>query len=507
VRRHRKTDLGRHEKSDKPFYGYEAMLFNSLTFAVFFLIVFIGYYIVAWRVRWIWLLVVSAIFYMWSRPALIIVPVLIALVGYVAGIQLDRCKNQRKKRLILLSSICIFVGTMVFYKYTNFFSNTIFSAVNIFKIKIFGSPAFYHNPFLITVLVPLGLSYITFQVMGYLIEIYRGNTRPEKHLGLFSAYLMFFPKVISGPIERAHHFLPQLKAEIKFDPYIVSQGLKLMLWGFIKKLVIADRLVIYVNDVFPNMHNHNGKTLLLASVFSTIQMYADFSGYTDIALGLSKMLGFDIIQNFNRPFFATTISEFWRKWHISLSTWFADYVYTPLAIANREWGVWSVVFSSMVTFIILGLWHGANWTFIVFGALQGIMLSIEFTTRKIRKKIGKKIPAIFTTGFGIVYVFSIFSLSLIFFRSDSVKDAIYIIAKILHFDGAFYIGMPSQMVFSIFGIVTLLLIESKMEFKLVPFSFLNNKRFAVRFFTYLILVLYVLLFSVFDGGQFVYFRF
>jgi D-alanyl-lipoteichoic acid acyltransferase DltB (MBOAT superfamily) len=343
--------------------------------------------------------------------------------------------------------------------------------------------------------------------MGYLIEIYRGNARPEKHLGLFSAYLMFFPKVISGPIERAHHFLPQLKAEIKFDPYIVSQGLKLMLWGFIKKLVIADRLVIYVNDVFPNMHNHNGKTLLLASVFSTIQMYADFSGYTDIALGLSKMLGFDIIQNFNRPFFATTISEFWRKWHISLSTWFADYVYTPLAIAKREWGVWSVIFSSMVTFIILGLWHGANWTFIVFGALQGIMLSVEFTTRKIRKKIGKKIPAIFTSGFGIVYVFSIFSLSLIFFRSDSIKDALYIIAKILRFDGALYIGMPSQMVFSIFGIVTLLLIESKMEFKLVPFSFLNHKRFAVRFFTYLLLVLYVLLFSVFDGGQFVYFRF
>ena len=368
------------------------MLFNSVTFVAFFTVVTLIYYVLPQRFKWVWLFAGSASFYIWSRPVLIIIPLSIILMSYICGIQLEKCTTQRKKRIILLLGVFANVGVLVFYKYANFFSNAIFDAINFFTTKLSNSAAFLANPFIIKVLVPLGLSYITFQTLGYLLEIYRGNAPAEKHVGLFATYLMFFPKIISGPIERAHHFLPQLKTEIKFNPAHVSGGLKLVLWGAVKKLVIADRLAIYVNDVFSNLHNHNGKTLLLASVFLTVQMYADFSGYTDIALGLSKILGFDIIQNFNRPFFATTISEFWRRWHISLSTWFADYVYTPLAIANRAWGVWSVVFSSMVTFVILGLWHGANWNLYRFRGLTGNNAQRRIYDEKNTEKNWKKNP-------------------------------------------------------------------------------------------------------------------
>jgi len=483
------------------------MLFNSLTFLLFFLLVLFIYYLLPQKGKWCWLLLSSIVFYMWAKPILIIIPFVIIIVNYISGIQITNCKNLHTKKIVFLCSICANIGVLLFYKYTNFVSNFIFDVINCFHIKLFHFTTTCQNPFLIHVLVPLGLSYITFQAMGYLIEIYRGNITAERNLGLFSTYLLFFPKVISGPIERAHHFLPQFKKVIKFDPMIISQGLKLLLWGFFKKLVVADRLIIYINQVFPNLHSQNGKTLLLACVFSTIQMYADFSGYTDIALGLSKILGFDLIQNFDRPFFATTISEFWRKWHISLSTWFADFVYTPLAIAKREWGIWSVVFSSMVTFLILGLWHGANWTFIMFGALQGVMLSIEFITRKIRKKIGKKIPVIITTVGGIVYTFSFFSFSLIFFRADSIHDALFVIKKICHFDGSVFIPLPSQLYLSISGVLILILVELKQELKFIHVSFLHNKRFSIRFVTYLVLTLYILLFSVYDGAQFIYFKF
>jgi alginate O-acetyltransferase complex protein AlgI len=279
------------------------------------------------------------------------------------------------------------------------------------------------------VLTPLGISYITFQAIGYLIEIKRGNEIAEKNIGHFSTFLLFFPKIIAGPVERAHRFLPQLKQDISFKYDNISNGAKLIIWGLFKKLVIADRLSIYVDAVLGNASHHSCISLITGVIFYVFQMYADFSGYTDMALGFAKVLGFDLTQNFNRPFFAKSVTEFWRKWHISLSTWFADYFYNPIAIAKRDWGNWSVVYAFFITFIVLGFWHGANWTFIVFGALQALILTIEFFTRKTRKNLRKKIPLFLNNTLGILFTVAYFAFSLIFFRAINIQEAFIIIKR------------------------------------------------------------------------------
>jgi D-alanyl-lipoteichoic acid acyltransferase DltB (MBOAT superfamily) len=258
--------------------------------------------------------------------------------------------------------------------------------------------------------------------MGYLIEIKRGNHKAEGNLGHFSTYIFFFPKLVAGPIERAHHFLPQIKRVVKFDSKTLNEGFTLILWGLFKKLVIADRLSLYTSAVLDSPVHQSGVTLITASLLYMFQMYADFSGYTDMALGTAKVFGFDLMPNFNRPLFARSVSEFWRKWHISLSSWFADYFYTPITIAKRNWGKWSVVYAFFLTFIVLGFWHGPSWTFIVFGALQGVILTIEFFTRKIRKNIRKRIPPFLNNVAGMGFTIVYFAFSLIFFRAASLSE-------------------------------------------------------------------------------------
>jgi D-alanyl-lipoteichoic acid acyltransferase DltB (MBOAT superfamily) len=245
----------------------------------------------------------------------------------------------------------------------------------------------------------------------------------------------------------------------------------------------------------------------VAAAFYVFQMYADFSGYTDMALGFAKVLGFDLMQNFNRPLFSKSTTEFWRKWHISLSTWFADYFYTPIAIAKRDWGNWAIVYASFVTFTILGFWHGANWTFIVFGALQGLILTIEFFTRKSRKNLRKKIPVSLNNIAGNIFTLSYFGFSLIFFRANSVSDALSIIRKILSFNGPFYYDSPSMFLFVLLGVFYLTVYEFKKEYFNNLFSFSSNKYWLIRNGYYCMLIIIILLSGVFDGGEFIYFQF
>lgn len=368
------------------------MIFTSIAFVLFFTATVIIYYALPHKLRWIWLLMSGVFFYSYYNPANIVVPVFIIFVTYTAGIGIERAPSHRLARIYYLSAIIANVGLLVFFKYINFFISTLFDLVNFTKENLFHETASLHNPEFLNIIAPLGISYITFQAIGYLIEIKRGNHAAERNLGHFSTYLLFFPKVIAGPIERSHHFLPQLKHQIKFDNQNINTGLTLILWGLFKKLVIADRLFLYTSAVLDHPLNQSGITLIAASFLYVIEMYADFSGYTDMALGIAKVLGFDLMPNFNRPLFAKSVTEFWRKWHISLSSWFADYFYTPITIGKRSWGKWSAVYAFFLTFIVLGFWHGANWTFIIFGALQGIILTIEFLTRKVRKNLRKKAP-------------------------------------------------------------------------------------------------------------------
>jgi alginate O-acetyltransferase complex protein AlgI len=483
------------------------MIFTSIVFALFFILVAILYYFLPVKYRWIWLLVSSVFFYMYSNPSYILVAGFIILITYFGGIQIEKSTAPKKAMQFYLMAIMANISVLVFFKYTNFFTTTAFDIINITRQKLFHTTEIWNNSLLINIIAPLGISYITFQAIGYLVEIKRGNHAAEKNLGHFSTFLLFFPKIIAGPVERAHHFLPQLKQIKIFDYDNISNGLKLILWGLFKKLVIADRLSIYVSAVLDNAEHHSGISLFIAAVFYVFQMYADFSGYTDMALGFAKILGFDLIQNFNRPLLAKSVTEFWRKWHISLSTWFADYFYTPLAIAKRDWGNWSVMYAFFTTFIVLGFWHGANWTFIIFGALQGLILTIEFFTRKLRKNIRKRIPDQLNSIAGNIFTIAYFGFSLIFFRANSVKDALTIIKRIFTAKGPIYHENFSILLFSLFGIFFLNLVEVKKEFYDNRFTLSNNKNWFIRYGYYCLLLLIILIAGVFDGGEFIYFQF
>ena len=483
------------------------MLFSSIVFALFFFTVAVLYYILPHKLRWIWLLLSGIFFYMYSNPVYILVPAFIILITFFAGLQIKKALSPKKKMRWYVAAIIANVGVLVFFKYINFFTASTYDLINISRQNLFHSTQTLNNSLLIHIIAPLGISYITFQAIGYLIEIKRGNHAAEKNPGHFATFLLFFPKITAGPVERAHHFLPQLKQIKSFDPDNISTGLKLIVLGLFKKLVIADRLSIYVSAVLGNAEHHSAVTLVVAMIFYVFQMYADFSGYTDMALGFAKVLGFDLTQNFNRPLLAKSVTEFWRKWHISLTTWFADYFYNPIAIAKRDWGKWSVVYASFTTFVVLGFWHGANWTFIIFGLLQGLILTIEFFTRKTRKNIRKKIPGLLNNIAGVIFTLGYFAFTLIFFKANTVSDALTVIKRIFTAGGSIYIENPTIIIFSLLGILFLILNEIKKEYYNNLFTLSTHKNWFVRNSYYCFLLLCILIAGVFDGGEFIYFQF
>lgn len=489
------------------------MLFNSFTFVIFFTIVAVLYYLLPQRFKWLWLLLSSTFFYLSSNHSNILVPIFIILISFVGGILIENASSAKKANFFFVSSMLANTGILVLFKYTNFFTTSIFDFINFINIRFFHSTETLSNNWILNIIAPLGISYITFQALGYLIEIKRGTNKAERNLGHFSTYIMFFPKLLSGPVERAHHFLPQLKNLKSFDYNYAVSGLKLIAWGLFKKVVIADRLGIFVNAIFGNVHDYNGITLIFGCIFSSTQLYADFSGYTDMALGLAKILGFDLMQNFNLPFSARSITEFWRKWHISLSTWFADYFYNPIAIRRRNWGKWSVMYASMLTFIVLGLWHGANWTYVVFGASHGLMLTIEFFTKKIRKKMRQGVPAFINDGLGYLFTFCFFNCSLIFFRARNMSDAVYFI-------GHLFSGIPN--LHNLSALKSSLKIGLELFDYIIVFmsialmQFVENKQIITiistlpkwkRWSIYYTFVIVIFLFAVYGNSQFIYFQF
>ncbi|MES2330069.1 MAG: MBOAT family O-acyltransferase [Bacteroidota bacterium] len=350
------------------------------------------------------------------------------MIVYLTGNYIKRKDvSERKKRAAFVFSIALNIGLLVFFKYVYFFITSIAELISLFGSGYPDTNLSATSYFFASLAIPLGISYLTFQSIGYLIEVNRGTIEAEKNVGVLAGYLLFFPKLIAGPVERAAHFLPQIKPTIIFDYDRISSGMKQFGWGLFKKLLIADRLGLFVNSVYADVHHNTGYSLLIAAILFPIQLYADFSGYTDMALGLAKILGYDLQPNFNQPFSAKSIVELWRKWHISLSAWFNDYFYTPIVIKKRDLGKWSVVCASMTTFLILGLWHGPNWTYVIFGGIQGFFIALELFTSKARKRLRKNIPVQINNIAGMIYMFVIFSFSCIFFRSGGVADALYFI--------------------------------------------------------------------------------
>ena len=476
------------------------MLFNSFHFLFFFIIVTTLYFLFPYNKRWLLLLLSSCYFYMAFVPVYILILGFTIIVDYFAGIFIEN-SQEKKRKLFLICSLVANIGILCVFKYYNFINQN-------FSYLLHGFGLSNPIPYL-SILLPIGLSFHTFQAMSYTIEVYRGNQKTERHIGLYALYVMFYPQLVAGPIERPQNLIHQFREKHNFDSDRVFEGLKIMIWGLFKKLVIADRLGMYVNFAYNDVAEQNGMTLLLATIFFSFQVYCDFSGYSDIAIGAAKVMGFDLMTNFRRPILAKSTGEFWKRWHISLSTWFKDYLYFPMGGSKVSVSRW--YFNLMVVFLISGLWHGANWTYIIWGGINGFYLVFAIITKKYRDQFNtfigiNKFPRLYLFS-QIFTTFLLITFSRIFFRSRTIEDAFSIIKKILTFKGSVFKDGASIIIYSLFAISFLVVVELKKEFYKGSFTLSHHNNFWVRNSYYSFLIILIILLGVFDGGQFIYFQF
>ncbi|WP_271783553.1 MBOAT family O-acyltransferase [Aquimarina algiphila] len=470
------------------------MLFNSVDFFIFLSLVFIGYWFVVYknlRLQNVLLLVASYVFYGWWDWRFLSLIALSTIIDYTAGFRIYESKEKSVKKRWLWVSIIFNLGMLGFFKYYNFFIDS--------WIDLFAAVGYeLQSTWTLQIILPVGISFYTFQTLSYSIDIYKEKLQPTKDFIAFAAFVSFFPQLVAGPIERATNLVPQFLKKRTFTYKTFSYGIKLMIWGFFLKSVVADRAAIYVNAVYNNTENHDGLSFIAATVLFAFQIYGDFAGYSLIAIGTSKLFGFDLMTNFRRPYFSASVSEFWTRWHISLSTWFRDYLYIPLGgnrVAKPRW-----LFNLFITFLISGLWHGANWTFVVWGALNGLYLILEVLLFKKRRK----------GTFNVVLTFALINFAWVFFRANSIEDAFYIIKRICTVPGRLYIGSGDDITASLYAtlaIAILVLVELKKEYFNTLFSISNHKYEFVRLTGYAVLIYMIMYFGVFGKSQFIYFQF
>lgn len=477
------------------------MLFNSFEFLIFFIVVIAIYFSIAHKYRWLLLLLSSYFFYGYWEIKYLIIIVVSTLIDFYVGIKIHESNQQSQKKTFLYVSLLSNLSILFVFKYYNFFIDNLSA--------ILKSGGYSYQIPLIEVLLPVGISFYTFQTMSYSVDIYNGKIQPEKKLGIFALFVSFFPQLVAGPIERASHLLPQFHKKQYFDYNRIANGLTLMLWGLFKKIVIADRLAIFVNEVYNNQNEYYGFTLVVATVFFAFQIYCDFSGYSDIAIGTAKVMGFDLMKNFNYPYFSKSIGEFWKRWHISLSTWFRDYVYIPLG-GNRT-VKWRWYYNIMITFLLSGFWHGAKWTFIIWGSIHGAILIFEsiIDLKEKKQNIFKNFLLTFKT-------FIIVCLGWIFFRANSLNDAVNIFNKIFDFKNysfsqlsLYIVPINKNTVYSIdillsyFFIIILILSEYLSNNKLK----FENLKYKYKMIIYITGILSILLLGAFEKNEFIYFQF
>lgn len=466
------------------------MLFNSITYLLFFPIICILYWGISPKYRNMMLLIASYYFYMSWEPSYAILIIITSFSTWGCAILTDKFE-ERKKHII---SFCIIINILILFtfKYYNFAINTITSIFLYGGIKLYVP----HSD----LLLPVGISFYTFQCIGYIVDVYRKEIKPERNLLTYALFVSFFPQLVAGPIERAKNLLPQFHSQHSFEGESFIDGLKMMIWGFFMKLCIAGNVAPYVDAVYNNVHNHDGTSLLLATFFFTFQIFCDFGGYSLIAIGTAKCLGFKLMQNFNHPYLSISVKDFWRRWHISLSSWFSDYVYIPLGGSRckkvRHYR------NLMITMLTSGLWHGANWTFICWGGMHGLFLVCNsFYTKMTGKKT--QIPKLFR----VIVTFCFISFAWIFFRANSITDAFTIINKIITNQGPLYKGdgIPALLL-PLLMIAILVFKEIKDEYQLRP-SLMHNRRIWVSLPSSAIVIIIILLCAEFNSGQFIYFQF
>jgi D-alanyl-lipoteichoic acid acyltransferase DltB (MBOAT superfamily) len=483
------------------------MLFNSIDFAIFLPLVFFFYWFVTNKIlklQNIFIVIASYIFYGWWDWRFLALIIFSTFTDYLTGILLSRQENTNKRKILLWISIFINISFLGFFKYCNFFINNFIAAFSFFGMEF--------NPYHLNIVLPVGISFYTFQTMSYSIDVFKRKLEPTTDFISFAAFVSFFPQLVAGPIERARQLLPQFYEKRKFNYNEAIDGSLQILWGFFKKIVIADNCAIYVNMIFNNYKDYSGSTLFLGALFFSFQIYGDFSGYSDIALGTSRLFGISLSKNFSYPYFSRNMAEFWRRWHISLTTWFKDYVYIPLG-GNRQ-GITYSIRNTFIIFILSGFWHGANWTFIVWGLLNAICFLPLFFLHKNRTYINivaenKALPAT-NELFGILGTFVITTLLWVIFRAQNLNHAIEYITVI------FSSSLFSIPVFAgrLKALITILLIAIFIIIEWIgrreSFAIQKIAKFKTSIMKYIVIALIsfaILLFGNFGENPFIYFQF
>lgn len=469
------------------------MLFNSFSFLLFFPIVCVVYYLLPRNVWRTWfLLIASFLFYinLNAKCALILLGCIV--VTWFGGIVLDKSKH---KKGVLWGIVCANVLVLGFFKYTNFVIDSVASI-----LSLMGGGNSIHG---YDIILPVGISFYTFKAISYISDVYNGKIKPEKNIVLFALYVAFFPQLLAGPIERADRLLSQFKQKIAFDGRNVTAGLKMMLWGYFMKLVFSDRASIYVDTIYGNLHAQNGTAILTAAILYSFQIYCDFAGYSLLSIGVAKTMGYDVMQNFNRPYMAKSITEFWKRWHISLTKWLTDYVYIPLGGSRCSKA--KTYRNIMITFLVSGLWHGAAWNFVIWGGIHGVIQVIEkhLGLAKVENK------TVVVNVVRTLFTFMIATFAWMFFRLPDFGDTLYGIGKIFTSIGSPLGGRDVTPAFEycMIGLIFVLAKDILDEYFPDKFKLFDNKSIVVRYLSYIFISMMILALGVFDNSQFIYMQF
>lgn len=470
------------------------MEFYTLNFLGFLIVSLVSYYVIHKDYRWLVLSGFSIFFIYSYSPFFLIYALSFTVINYIGGIIIDKNENQGKKKIYYLLFIWVDILGLIFYRYINFLIDNLNNIVKFVNIE-------KQIPIIENLIIPLGISYYTFQGIGYLIRVYKKQEKPELHLGFFLTYIIFFPKFISGPIERSSSFFRQIKIDYQFSYNDIIEGARRLLWGAFKKVVIANNFGQLISNIYDNSDNYSGIPLIILFFVQTLHLYFDFSGYTDMALGIAKMFGYNLMENFKRPFFATSVSDFWRKYHISLSSWCNDFIFMPTMFRRRKWKIWASIYAAFLSFFVVGIWHGANWTFIILGLLQAVAISFEFLSRRARLKFASKISKWWNNFISRILVFTFYSFTLLFFFSSSLQQVGYILSNMfknfeLKFSG-YDLGVDRiDLIIAIIGCYAVIFYEYRIESgKDISIWFHKKLPRWIRLFLYYLVIFGILYYS------------
>ncbi len=477
------------------------MIFNSIDFGIFFPLVFFVYWLFFKKniqYRNIFLIAVSYLFYGWWDWRFLSLIIISSLIDFIVGKKIYEESNTNKRKRLLIISLAVNIGFLGFFKYFNFFIDSFTDTFSLFGMRF--------DDFHLNIILPVGISFYTFQTLSYTLDIYYKRFKPIDNIFAFFAFVSFFPQLVAGPIERARGLLPQFLKLPKINYNLLRSGLLLMVWGFFKKIVIADRLAIFVDGAYSDVGNLDGITSIIAIVFFAFQLYLDFSAYSDIAIGSARILGFNLSVNFRRPYLSTSFSDFWKRWHISLSSWFKDYVYIPLG-GNRTTKK-KIIRNILIVFVLSGLWHGASWNFVVWGLLNGLfILFFDRYLSNVKNKLGKRI-------FTSIFISSLWALSLVFFRAQTLNDAISMFANMFEVnkDILYNYGLNSlEFSFTIKLLLAYVIFEIVIEKYEQLYEWFTNRNLIIRWTVYISILIFILLFGSYGVGlndnNFIYFQF